>query len=86
MTEFYADSFCKTNGILHCVFFFEGGFTLGLMIISHFPAQEGSTALHMASWRGHHEICQYLIEHGASVDVQDKVRDNPYPEYALYKL
>ena len=48
-----------------------------LVIISHFYAQHGRTALHQAAENGHAETCQCLIKHGASVDAQDKVRDNP---------
>ena len=48
-----------------------------LMLISDLFAQNNTTPLHLAAVRGHHEICQYLIEHGASVNVQDKVRDGP---------
>ena len=47
-----------------------------LLIISHFHAQDGRTALHQAAMEGHHETCQILIKHGASVDAQGKVRDN----------
>ena len=46
---------------------------LVIMIISHSYVQDGYTALHEAAVKGHHEICQCLIEHDASVDVQDKV-------------
>ena len=56
------------------------------MIISHIYAQDGETALHRAALHGHLKICQSLIEHGASVDVQNKVRDNPYQEYVQCKL
>ena len=45
------------------------------MLNSDLYAQNNSTPLHLAALRGHHEICQYLVEHGANVDVQDKVRD-----------
>ena len=45
------------------------------MLVSGLYAQNNVTPLHLAARRGHHEICQYLVEHGANVDVQDKVRD-----------
>ena len=67
-------------------FLLKGVVTLELMIISHFHAQDGRTALHQAAFKGHHEICQFLIKHGASVDAQNKVRDDPYQEYALSNL
>ena len=47
------------------------------MLISDLFAQHNSTPLHLAARKGHHEICQYLVEHGANVDVQDKVKDDP---------
>ena len=56
-----------------------------LMVISHIYAQDGKTALHDAAFRGHHETCQCLVEHGASVDAQDKVRDNFHQKYVLCK-
>ena len=59
--------------------FLSKGFVIQeLLIISHFNAQVGLTALHWAAMEGHHETCQILIKHGASVDAQDNVRDNPY--------
>ena len=67
-------------------FLLKGVITLELMVISQLHAQDRSTALHLAAFNGNHEICQFLIEHGASVDAQEKVRDNPYQEYALCKL
>ena len=58
--------------------FLSKGFVLQeLLIISHFHAQGGRTALHRAAMEGHHETCQILITHGASVDAQTTVRDNP---------
>ena len=48
-----------------------------LMLISDLFAQNNSTPLHLAALRGNQVICQYLVEHGASVDVQDKVRGGP---------
>ena len=36
--------------------------------------QDGVTALYMASHNGHGEVVEKLLEKGASVDVQDKVR------------
>ena len=55
------------------------------MVISHIFAQGDQTALHCAAVCGHHEICQCLVEHGASVDAKDSVRDNFHQKYALYK-
>ena len=67
--------------------FLSKGFVLQeLLIISYFHAQWGWTALHSAALEGHHETCQILIKHGASVDAQEKVRDNPYLQKALSKL
>ena len=67
-------------------FHFKNVVTLVLVVISHVYAQYCRTALHEAAVAGHHEICQCLIEHGASLDIRDVVRDNLYQEYALYKL
>ena len=59
---------------------------LVLVSASHFYAQDGKTALHKAAVDGGLETCECLIKHGASVDVQDKVRDNPWKENALSPL
>ena len=56
-----------------------------MMVISHIFAQNGESALHHAAANGHHETCQLLFEHGASVDAQDKVRDNFHQNYVLCK-
>ena len=48
-----------------------------LMLISELFAQKNSTPLHLAARRGHHKICQYLVEHGGRVNVKDKVRGGP---------
>ena len=61
-------------------------FTLIKMIVSHFYAQDGREALHVAALKGHHETCQFLIKQGASVDFQVKVRDNRQLEYGQCKL
>ena len=44
------------------------------MLISDLFAQNKSTPLHRAALWGHHKICEYLNEHGASVDAQDEVK------------
>ena len=46
-----------------------------LMVISDLFTQNYSTPLHLAAEQGHHEICRYIIEHGANAEIQDKVRD-----------
>ena len=56
------------------------------MIISQIYAQSSSTALRKAAVKGNHEISQCLIENDASVDAQDKGRNDPHQEYALCKL
>ena len=57
--------------------FLSKGFVLQeLLIISHFHPQDGWNALQKAARKGHHETCQILIKHGASVNAQGKVRDN----------
>ena len=68
------------------MFSFQGFVIQELLIISHFHAQDCRTALHQAALKGHHETCQILIKHGASVNAQDNVRDNPYLQKALSKL
>ena len=35
--------------------------------------QSGETALHKASREGHVEVVKTLVDHGAAVDVRDKV-------------
>ena len=63
------------------------GFVLQeLLIISHFHAQDGWTALHQAAMEGHHETCQILIKHGASVIAQGKVRAYLNFQKAVSKL
>ena len=59
---------------------------LVLVSTSHFYAQDGKTALQKAALNGRLWTCECLIKHGASVDVQDKVRDNPWKENALSPL
>ena len=54
---------------------FQSCISIVLMLNSDLYAQNNSTPLHLAAPRGQHEICQYLVEHGANVNVQDKVRD-----------
>ena len=39
----------------------------------HFPAQDGETALHVATWCGHLEVCRVLIEAKASVNAVSEV-------------
>ena len=68
------------------IFSFQGCCYLSLDDNFSFSTQSGETPLHKAAGAGHHETCQWLFQHGASVDVQDKVRENPYQEYALCKL
>ena len=41
---------------------------------SHF-AQSGLTALMLASRHGHSDIAKTLLDHGAIVDYQEKVKD-----------
>ncbi len=38
------------------------------------PPQDGMTSLHFASQNGHEEIADLLIEKGARIDAQTKVR------------
>ncbi len=35
--------------------------------------QDGRTALHKATYSGHHDMVQLLLRRGAAVNVQDKV-------------
>ena len=44
------------------------------MIVCHTYAQDGETPLHLAAGGGHLETVKYVIEHGASVDVRNRVR------------
>ena len=36
--------------------------------------QDGATPLLIAAQEGHLETCRYLIEHGAAIDLREKVR------------
>ena len=87
MTESKADIVYirRLKSFMVC-FLFNGVVTLILVIISHFYAQYSTTALHNVAANGNHEICLCLVEHNASWDAQDFVRDNPLKEYALCKL
>ena len=38
--------------------------------------QNGETALHKASLKGHIDIVQLLVKYGAAVDIRDKVSNN----------
>ena len=51
-------------------------FTLVMIIICHTYAQDGETPFHLAAGGGHLETVKYPVEHGASVYVRKKVRDN----------
>ena len=86
MIEFLANPLCSAIEIFHCVFLSKGFVIQELLIISHFHAQDGWTALHQAAMEGHHQTCQILIKHGASVNAQDNVRDNLNFQKALSKL
>ena len=46
------------------------------------PAQTGDTALHLASNKGRLDMVQLMIEHGAKLDVQNKVRRNGHTSEA----
>ena len=39
-----------------------------------FLIQHGWTPLHWAAWKGHAEVLTKLLDSGADVDMQDKVR------------
>ena len=50
----------------------------------HFPAQDGETALHVATWCGHLEVCRVLIEAKASVNAVTEV--GRYGDCEIYGL
>ena len=60
------------------VSFFEREFHKIATIIFPFLQVE-LTPLHCAAWKGHHEMCQSLLEHGANADAQDKVKRECVP-------
>jgi ankyrin repeat protein len=41
---------------------------------SHVSSQDGLSSLMVASFNGHVEVVDKLLQHGATVDLQDKVR------------
>ena len=45
------------------------------MCCGYFNLQGGDTALHNAAYKGHTEIVTALLANGASIDIQDKVRN-----------
>ena len=44
----------------------------------HATRENGQTALHAAAFAGEDEIIQYLVDHGAEVDVQDNIGQTPW--------
>jgi len=43
----------------------------------NFVADTGETAMHAAAYRGANSVVQYLFDHGAKLDVADKVGRTP---------
>jgi ankyrin repeat protein len=43
-----------------------------------FPAGAGHTPLHGAAYIGANQVVRFLVEHGATLDVQDKLGQTPY--------
>ena len=46
--------------------------------------QNGSTALRIASFKGHTEVVELLISRGATVDYQDKVHEPVVNSHVSY--
>ena len=44
----------------------------------HATRENGQTALHAAAFAGEDEIIQYLVDHGAEVEVQDNIGQTPW--------
>jgi len=44
----------------------------------HATRENGQTALHAAAFAGEDEIIQYLVEHGAEVEVEDNIGQTPW--------
>lgn len=44
--------------------------------LSNDGVQDGRTALHKATYSGHHDMVQLLVRRGAAVNVKDKVRQS----------
>ena len=46
--------------------------------IIHHILQSGSTPLHMASWKGHKEVVNILLEAGSNRNIQNSVSSFTY--------
>ena len=56
---------------------------LDIIILSIIVIQDGRTALMYASHYGHLPVVEYLLQQGAAVDVQNKVRNSISSMYYL---
>ena len=63
-----------------------------LQMIGEIFFQDGSTALHVAATNGNHDIVKFLLDHKASVNIQDYHGNTPlhlaasYGNYEVVKL
>ena len=56
---------------------------LNIRILSIIVIQDGRTALMFASDNGHLPVVEYLVQQGADINVQDKVRNSMSSMYYL---
>jgi ankyrin repeat protein len=49
-----------------------GHMDLARFLIQHVPNEDGSTLLHVVSYRGHVDLARFLVEHGADTTAHEK--------------
>ena len=56
-------------------------FSVQLCAICSFVLQDGWSALHFSAWAGRQAVLQELLQHGADVNLQDKVSQHSLTEH-----